>query len=243
MLHQRAQITAWSFIVLTLCDPTEIRLYEQLAIFLFNPKFNYIQNISVNTRYPSGDLTSAIKTAEMLQNSYPTEDPKNIRFKEMKEDLTRMLNAYNLAKNNNFNIDLFNLKTGKPVLVFNPDNGSLIHYYSSSHQAIKGLKIKWKTLIDSIEYKWIIKESLVLSYNPLTLEEIKKYTIRQETYNTLKVKGYNIYLVEIVTNKVIAEYKSIREAALVLKAAQNTIRAAVENGEPFRKIWYIKTKI
>jgi hypothetical protein len=92
---------------------------------------------------------------------------------------------------------------------------------------MKGLKVKWKTLIDALELKWIIKESLILSYNPLTFEEIKNYKIRQERYETIRVRGYSVNLVEIKTNKVITEYKSIREAASLLKAAQNTIRVSV----------------
>jgi hypothetical protein len=39
----------WTVIILPLCHPTEIRLYEQLAIYLFNPKVNHIKKISVNT--------------------------------------------------------------------------------------------------------------------------------------------------------------------------------------------------
>lgn len=233
---------SWTFIVLTLCHPTEIRLYEQLAIFLFSPKLNHIQNISVNTRYPSGDIATAVKTAEMLQNLYPADCPKHIRFKEMKEDLIQMFNVYTIAKENNLTLDFKNLKHGKPVLVYNRDNGELIHYYSSSHQAMKGLQVKWKTLIDTLELKWIIKERLILSYYPLTLEEIKNYRIRQETYETIRVRGYYLNLVEINTNKVIAEYKSIREAASLLKAAQNTIRVAVETGVPFRNNWYIRAR-
>jgi len=43
--------SSWTAIILTFCHPSEIRLYEQLAIYLFNPKLNSIKNISVNTRY------------------------------------------------------------------------------------------------------------------------------------------------------------------------------------------------
>jgi len=160
----------------------------------------------------------------------------------MKEDLIQMFNVYTIAKENNLTLDFKNLKHGKPVLVYNRDNGELIHYYSSSHQAMKGLQVKWKTLIDTLELKWIIKERLILSYYPLTLEEIKNYRIRQETYETIRVRGYYLNLVEINTNKVIAEYKSIREAASLLKAAQNTIRVAVETGVPFRNNWYIRAR-
>ena len=51
--------SSWTAIILTFCHPSEIRLYEQLAIYLFNPKLNSIKNISVNTRYNTEDLTSA----------------------------------------------------------------------------------------------------------------------------------------------------------------------------------------
>jgi len=230
----------WTAIILTLCDPSEIRLYEQFAIYLFNPKLNSIKNISVNTRYNTEDLTRAIQTAENIQNMFSGDDIKFLRFKSMKEDLIQMSSVYSLAKDYNIDVDIKSMNNGKPVLVYSAENAELINYYSSSHRAIKGLKIKWKTLIDSIELKLIFKENLIASYCPLTLEEIKNYK-QLITYEKERVKGYKLQLID-KNNKIINEYKSIREAAVKLKTAQKTISSLLNTDKLFRDIWYLKTQ-
>jgi len=100
---------------------------------------------------------SAIQTAENIQNMFSGYNTESLRFKSMKEDLIQMSNVYSLAKDHGVDVEIKSISSGKPVLVYNA--GELKNYYSSSHRAIKGLKIKWGTLIDSIELKLIIKEN------------------------------------------------------------------------------------
>jgi hypothetical protein len=45
-----------------------------------------------------------------------------------------------------------------------------------------------------------------------------------------RVKGYRIQLIDISSDQVTKEFSSIREAARELKAAQNTIKQAIESG-------------
>ena len=233
---------SWATLILTLCHPTEIRLYEQLAIYLFNPKLNHIKNISVTTRYTTDDLNISIKTANIIQNLFAENDPKHIKFKQMKEDLINMSNAYTTAKNNKFYLELNSMRNGQPVLVYNINTGELINYYSSSEKAKNFLKIKWKTLIESIEFKWIIKENLILSYNSISINDLQLYKNKDETYESKRIKGYKIQLIDKTTKIIKNEYKSIREAAYVLKTAQKTISSLLNTENLFRNTWYIKTK-
>jgi hypothetical protein len=87
---------------------------------------------------------------------------------------------------------------------------------------MKALSIKWGTLISSIQSHLLIKGKLVLSYNSLTLSEIKSYIDPMTIKAKARVKGYSTLTGDASTNEVVCVYKSVREAARELKAAQNT---------------------
>jgi hypothetical protein len=78
----------WTVIILSLCHPTEIRLYEQLAIYLFNPKESYKKNFCKYTRaIARANLNQAIITIDILQNLHLNDDLQYLQFKHMKENL------------------------------------------------------------------------------------------------------------------------------------------------------------
>jgi lipid II:glycine glycyltransferase (peptidoglycan interpeptide bridge formation enzyme) len=85
-----------------------------------------------------------------------------------------MANTYKLLKEERLTFDTNLLNIGKPVLIYNIDSNMPVAYYSSLNQAMKNLNLKWETLTRGITQNIIIKDNLIASYKPLTLEEIKK---------------------------------------------------------------------
>jgi len=165
--------SSWSIILLILSHPTEIRIYEQFAIFIFNPSLNRTKNISVYTRYLTEDLQGAIDCVKFIKNLYSNNSLEYKKFQEMEDNLIQMSNVYNEAKLKKINLKINELKHGKPLIIYNIITGEIENYYSSSNKSIKHLKIKWKTLIDSIKNKWIINDKYIPSYKPLSKEELK----------------------------------------------------------------------
>jgi hypothetical protein len=61
----------WSVIILQLCHPIELRLYEQLSIYLFKPTLNATRTISVLTQFATADLSIAILFAAEARAASP----------------------------------------------------------------------------------------------------------------------------------------------------------------------------
>ena len=86
----------WSVIILELCHPIELRLYEQLAIYLFNPTLNATRTISVLTQFATADLSIAISLANKLITLFPSKTSYGrFRFFEMLEDLKQVQSTQN----------------------------------------------------------------------------------------------------------------------------------------------------
>src|SRR5690606_2055327 len=116
----------WSVIILQLCHPIELRLYEQLAIYLFKPSLNAIKNISVLTQFASDDLSSAISLAHQLISLFPSDHPMHYRFTEMLEDLKQTQSTFDLVRELDFSkFSDNNQASGKPVLVYDFNTGEL----------------------------------------------------------------------------------------------------------------------
>jgi len=118
--------------------------------------------------------------------------------------------------------------------VYDYTSGELLYYFSASQTDLRSVSIKWATLISNIQNRLLVKENLVLSFNSLTLPEIKAYVDPFSIKAKSRVKGYKIQMVEVLSNQIVCEFSSIREAAREFKAAQTTISQSVNLGVVFR---------
>lgn len=70
----------WSLVILDLCHPSELRLYEQLAIYLFNPSLNISFNIYPISQHKTYDFTKALKLVNELISVFTEGHYMYLRF-------------------------------------------------------------------------------------------------------------------------------------------------------------------
>jgi adenylate kinase family enzyme len=99
--------------------------------------------------------------------------------------------------------------------------------YSSINRALKGLQLSHSTLLDHINNKYLYKSNLILSFEPLLVDNFSEYQEKPTGDNQLRkhIVVYN------KNNEVIIEFKSGREMAKYFRIDGKVARAAIANGE------------
>lgn len=207
-------------------------MYEQLAIYLFNPSLNISFNIYPISQHKTYDFTKALKLVNELISVFTEGHYMYLRFIDMRSDIIKA--KYVLDLTNESGASTLSTKGGKPIIVYEFSQGNIINYFSSINIAMKVLGVKYQTLISAIQDKILIKDNLAIAYGPLSLAEIKTYVLRLTFPTKLRVKGFKIRVIDFQSGEVVYQYKSIREAARQLKPDQGSIRKAIENKSRFR---------
>jgi hypothetical protein len=99
--------------------------------------------------------------------------------------------------------------------------------YSSINRALKGLQISHSTLLNYINNKYLYKSSLILSFEPLLVNNFSEYQEKLTGDNQLR-KHIVVYNQD---NEIVIEFKSGREMANYFKIDGKVARAAIAKGE------------
>lgn len=133
----------WSVVILDLCHPSELRLYEQLAIYLFNPSLNISFNIYPISQHKTYDFSKAFKLVNELLAQFTEGHYMYSRFLDMRSDIIKAKSVLDLT--NESGVSTFSTKGGKPIIVYEFSKGNIINYFSSINIAMKVLGVKYQT--------------------------------------------------------------------------------------------------
>lgn len=161
----------WSVIILDIDLPANVRLLEQLAMYLFRPTINqnYVVNPLVDPKWDNPQ--SAITLAAELMTMFVPGSIEHTQF-------ANMLARYTLASSDNISMNPEEQSIiGRPVWVY-PFVGATPIIYSSINYAMTVLQISYGTLMSRVKFNHLHGLSyLILSLNPLTPEEQAVYSL------------------------------------------------------------------
>lgn len=149
-------------VMLEFAIPSEVRLYEQLAIFTLWPTINRSPYVEPLVDPKWGDLSSALKLAAEFMLLF---------------QFASMLNRYTLANTSNMTTNPSEqAMIGKPLWVYAfPGADALI--YSSVNMAVNTLSINYGTLMSCVNFCYLYgPKQLILSLTPLSVEQQKAYS-------------------------------------------------------------------
>ena len=216
------QISAldWYLEFIYITTPQTSLVLEQYAILKLKPTINI--NYNVVPRVNWGNLDNAILTIESLLSLFP-------KGSEGYNRLAVFLKRYKTANSLSYTPeDLDNKSYCFLVFVYDvnsPNKDPIV--YSSINRALKGLQISHSTLLNYINNKYLYKSSLILSFEPLLVNNFSEYQEKLTGDNQLR-KHIVVYNQD---NEIVIEFKSGREMANYFKIDGKVARAAIAKGE------------
>jgi hypothetical protein len=217
-----SQISAldWYLEFIYITTPQTSLVLEQYAILKLKPTINI--NYNVVPRVNWGNLDNAILTIESLLSLFP-------KGSEGYNRLAVFLKTYKTANSLSYTPeDLDNKSYCFLVFVYDvnsPNKDPIV--YSSINRALKGLQISHSTLLNYINNKYLYKSSLILSFEPLLVNNFSEYQEKLTGDNQLR-KHIVVYNQD---NEIVIEFKSGREMANYFKIDGKVARAAIAKGE------------
>ena len=212
----------WSLEFIYITTPQTSLVFEQYAIIKFKPTINSHYKVIPRVNPQWGSLDNAILTTEKLL----------LLFSKGSEGYNRLvvfLQTFKTANHLKYTSEDTDNKyycfLVFAYLVNSPDKDPII--YSSINRALKGLQISHSALLNHINNKYLYNSSLVLSFEPLLVDNLLEYKEKPAGDNQLRkhIVVYN------QNNEVIIEFKSGREMANYFKIDGKVARAAIAQGE------------
>lgn len=212
----------WSLEFIYITTPQTSLVFEQYAIIKFKPTINSDYKVIPRVNPQWGNLDNAILTIEKLLSLFS-------KGSEGYNRLTVFLQTFKTANYLSYTSEDIDNKY-YCFLVFayyvnSPDKGPIV--YSSINRALKGLQISHSTLLNYINNKYFYKSSLILSFEPLLVDNFSEYQEKPTGDNQLR-KHIVVYNQD---NEVITEFKSGREMAKYFQIDGKVARAAIAKGE------------
>ena len=239
----------WNLVILNISIPQLTLVNEQFALITLKPTINRTLNVIpiINSQWKDLDI-AIIKIKEYLDlfSSSGYDQTTNtlaiVRF-------TKFLKAYSIAKDYNLKldnkIDGFSADRHYSNLIFLynknlPNNQPVV--YSSINRALNSLGISYGRLLECDTNKYIFKDKLILSFEPLLPDNFKDYKIKPKGDNQLR-KFVILFNNE---GESLFEFNSEREMARHFNIDAKLVRTAIAKGEylhytlvsklePFRK--------
>ena len=212
----------WSLEFIYITTPQTSLVFEQYAIIKFKPTINSHYKVIPRVNPQWGSLDNAILTTEKLL----------LLFSKGSEGYNRLvvfLQTFKTANHLKYTSEDTDNKyycfLVFAYLVNSPDKDPII--YSSINRALKGLQISHSALLNHINNKYLYNSSLVLSFEPLLVDNLLEYKEKPAGDNQLRkhIVVYN------QNNEVIIEFKYGREMANYFKIDGKVARAAIAQGE------------
>ena len=212
----------WSLEFLYITTPQTSLVFEQYAIIKLKPTMNSYYKVTPRVNPQWGNLDSAILTVEKLLSLFSKSSEGYAR-------LAVFLKTFKTANSLNYTPeDIDNKYYCFLVFVYDvnwPDKDPIV--YSSINRALKGLQISHSTLLNYVNNKYLFNSNLVLSLEPLLVDNFSEYSEKPTGDNQLR-KHIVVYNKD---NEVIIEFKSGREMAKYFQIDGKVARAAIAIGE------------
>lgn len=212
----------WSLEFIYITTPQTSLVFEQYAILKFKPTINSNYNVTPRVNPQWGNLDNAILTVEKLLSLFSKD---SVGYRRLAIFLKTLKTANSLT----FDSEDLDSKY-YCFLIFaydvnSPNKDPIV--YSSINRAMQGLQISYSSLLSYINNKYLYKSSIILSFEPLSVENFFEYTEKPTGDNQLR-KYIVVYNQD---NEVIIEFKSGREMAKYFKIDGKVARAAIAQGE------------
>lgn len=212
----------WFLKFIYITTPQTSLVFEQYAIIKFKPTINSNYKVIPRVNPQWGNLDNAINTVEKLLSLFSNDSEGYNR-------LAVFLKTLETANSLTYTSEDLDSKF-YCFLIFAYDVNSSDQdpiVYSSINKALKGLQISHSTLLNYISNKYLYKSSIILSFEPLLVENFSEYQEKPAGDNQLR-KHIVVYNRD---NEVIMEFKSGREMANYFKIDGKVARAAIAQGE------------
>ena len=212
----------WSLKFIYITTPQTSLVFEQYAIIKLKPTINSHYKVIPRVNPQWGKLDDAILTTEKLLSLFS-------KGSEGYNRLVVFLKTFKTANHLKYTSEDIDNKyycfLVFAYLVNSPDKDPIV--YSSINRALKGLQISHSALLNHINNKYLYNSSLILSFEPLLVENFSEYSEKPAGDNQLRkhIVVYN------QNNELIIEFKSGREMANYLKIDGKVARAAIAQGE------------
>lgn len=212
----------WYLEFICITTPQTSLVYEQYIILKLQPNINSYYNVIPRVNPQWGNLDNAILTIQNLLSLCTVGSKVYNR-------LTVFLKTYKTANSLSYTLeDLDNKYFCFLVFAYDvnsPDKDPIV--YSSINKVLKGLQISHSMLFNLINNKYLYKSNIILSFEPLLVENFSEYKEKLIGDNQLR-KQIVVYNQE---NEVVVEFKSGREMADYFKIDGKVARAAIAKGE------------
>nr|YP_009262001.1 GIY-YIG endonuclease [Chrysoporthe austroafricana]AMX22076.1 GIY-YIG endonuclease [Chrysoporthe austroafricana] len=212
----------WSLEFIYITTPQTSLVFEQYAIIKLKPTINSNYKVIPRVNPQRGNLDNAILTIENLLALFSKGSEGYDRF-------AAFLKIFKTANSLNYTPEDVDNKYYSFLLfvydVCSPDKDPIV--YSSINRALKGLQISHSTLLNHVNNKYFFKSNLILSFEPLFVENFSEYSEKLTGDNQLR-KHVVVYNKD---NEVVIEFKSAREMAKYFQIDGKVARAAIAQGE------------
>ena len=212
----------WSLDFIHVTTPQTSLVFEQYAIIKLKPTINNNYKVIPRVNPQWGKLDNAILIIENLLSLFS-------KGSEGYNRLDVFLKIFKLSNSLNYTSeDIDNKYSCFLVFVYDvnlPDKDPIV--YSSINKALKGLQISYTTLLNYINNKYLYNSNLILSFEPLLIDNFSEYQEKPTGDNQLR-KHIIIYNQD---NEVLIEFKSGREMAKYFQIDGKIARAAIAKGE------------
>lgn len=224
----------WSLEFIYFTTPQTSLVFEQYAILKFKPTINSNYNVTPRVNPQWGNLPSdpqgrrsprednAILTVEKLLSLFSKD---SVGYSRLAVFLKTLKTANSLTFDSD---DLDSKYYCFLIFVYDvnlPSKDPIV--YSSINRAMQGLQISYSSLLSYINNKYLYKSSIILSFEPLSVENFSEYAEKPTGDNQLR-KHIVVFNQD---NEVIIEFKSGREMANYFKIDGKVARAAIAQGE------------
>jgi hypothetical protein len=215
--------SGWILIILEITPPQLSLIHEQYALIKYEPTINKYFNVVPKINPQWEDIELALNRIKSFQSQFPKDSFGFIRF-------DKFLKAFTIAKEMDIENKLKEEETLRySTLVFLyrkslPDKEPIV--YSSINKTLKSLFISYGSLIDCITNKYIFKEDLILSFEPLSSENIREYSYKLSGDNQLR-KTVALFNDEL---EPAFEFNSAREMAKFFTIDGKKARSAISKG-------------
>ena len=178
---------------------------------------NYKVNIVINSQY-QGNVSNAISSCIAIRNYFNVD---SVEYNQFDYLLGILKNNYSASQT-----QLSSTYSGKPVYGYSALTHELVFIANSVNATLSQLNCRWATLMISITNKTIFNKELVLSFEPLTLQDIKSYQQPKSLEGTV----CKVILVDPDTLEPVIEHESFRSMARYYEIDTGNVRMAARAG-------------
>lgn len=266
----------WKLEILKLTTPQLALVLEQYALIRFNPTINKNLKVVPRVNKQWGNLDNAIEKIKIILTLFDKDSFGYTRFQVFLKTYLSCNELFNYPTLNGktrlsseisestFSDSIDDKYYSNLVFVYvknvltqhqekgagkEPYNNPVV--YSSINKAIKALSVTYETIMNCVINQYLLKNTLCLSFEPITSDIINNYRNKPISDNLLR-KHILLFNTESIDTPVF-EFKSGRDMAKYFKIDGKKARAAIKLGTyqdftivskdiPYRKEIYVLDK-